>query len=292
MSEPLLTPLNTPKPVQPRASRGPWIISGIALVIAIAALLVTLRGSDGYSEEDTRVLPPSDVPALELPAPTSTPPTRSLFKPPQDLEAAIAAALASTVTLECGDSSQGTAWAIALDNPESKTGITLPDVLTKFPTRLVTNHHVISDCTNDPSDVTAYVGDEAFDAYVYSWDPTNDQAIVLTTAELTPLPLSPQPKPGWWALSVGTPQGLAGSVSIGNITNVDGVEVIATAPMNTGNSGGPLLNAAGSVMGSTTYSTVSDAGLEPWFVSEGILALCDRLVTCTPTDLGWSEGSE
>ena len=288
MTEPLLTPLTSPVPASPRASRGPWVVSGIALVVAVASLFVAVRAGDGYSEEDTSVLPPSDVPALELPAPTNTEPTRSLFKPPQDLETSISTVLASTVTIECGEG-QGTGWAIALDNPAPAAGTTLPDVLTKFPTRLVTNHHVISECTGDPGSVTASVADKPYDAYVYSWDPENDQAIVLTTAELTPLALSPQPKPGWWALSVGSPFGVVGSVSIGNIMNVDGLEVIATAPMNSGNSGGPLLNAAGAVMGSTTYVSVSDAGLEPWFVSEGLPALCERLVACEADDLGWED---
>ena len=160
-------------------------------------------------------------------------------------------------------------------------------MLAKLPPSLGTNHHVISDCTEDPGLVTVYVAGDAFDGYVYSWDPTNDQAIVLTSAKLTPLPLSPRPKPGWWALSVGSPHGVVGSVSIGNITNVDGLEVIATAPMNSGNSGGPLLNAAGAVMGSTTYSGMSDAGPDPWFVSMSLPALCSRLVNCTAEQLGW-----
>jgi len=99
--------------------------------------------------------------------------------------------------------------------------------------------------------------------------------------------LSP-PQPGWWALSVGTPQGLEGSVSIGNVTNVDDYEVITTAPMNSGNSGGPLLNAAGAVMGSTTYSLIGDAGPDPWFVSEGLSALCKKLVNCSAEQLGWA----
>ena len=43
----------------------------------------------------------------------------------------------------------------------------------------------------------------------------------------------------------------------------------------------------GAVMGSTTYSAVSDAGLEPWHVSMGVNALCERLVACSPADLGW-----
>ncbi len=289
MTEPLLTPLNGSRPVTSKSPKGPWIISGIALVVAVAAFLGAMNSDDSYSEEDTRVLPPSDVPALELPASTTAEPKRSLFKPPKDLEQAISTALASTATIECGDNSQGTGWAIALNNPSPESGETLPDVLTKFPGRLITNHHVISDCTDDPSDVTAQIGDTLYDAYVYSWDPTNDQAIVLTQAELTPLPLSPRPQPGWWSLSVGSPHGLAGSVSIGNVTNIDGLEIINTAPLNTGNSGGPLLNAAGAVMGSTTYSALSDAGLEPWHVSMGVNSLCEGLVACAPADLGWSE---
>lgn len=292
MTEPLLTPLNEPRSAAPKRAWGPWIISGIALVVAVAALLGSMNSDGGYSEEDTSVLPASDVPALELPVPATAEPSRSLFKPPKDLEQAISTALASTATIECGDISQGTGWAIALDNPVPTSGETVPDVLTQFPTRLVTNHHVISDCAEDPGNVTAYVDGKAFDTYVYSWDPTNDQAIVLTQAELAPLSLSPQPKPGWWALSVGSPHGVAGSVSIGNVTNVDGLEVIDTAPMNSGNSGGPLLNAAGAVMGSTTYSSVGDAGLEPWFVSMGVNALCEHLVNCMPAQLGWESASE
>ena len=151
---------------------------------------------------------------------------------------------------------------------------------------------MITECTEDPGSATIYVDGQAFDAYVYSWDPENDLAIVLTSAKLAPLPLSPQPKPGWWALSVGSPHGVAGSVSIGNVTNVSGLEVIATAPMNSGNSGGPLLNAAGEVMGSTTYSGVGEAGPDPWFVSMAVPALCSRLVNCTAEQLGWAEPAD
>lgn len=291
VSEPLLTPLNSPTggsgsaPLR-RRSRGPWVISLIALAIAVFALFRSFFADSGYFEEDTSVLPPSDVPALELAAPTVGESSRSMFKPPTDIEAAITTALASTATIKCGDA-QGTGWAIALENPAAENGSAVAAELTSFRGRLVTNHHVITDCVDDRGSVVAYVDGQAFDAYLYSWDPANDQAIVLTRAELAPLPLSAQPRPGWWALSVGSPHGIAGSVSIGNVTNVDGVEVIATDPMNSGNSGGPLLNAAGEVMGSTTYSGIGDAGPDPWFVSMGITALCLELVDCTAEQLGW-----
>lgn len=264
------------------------MISVIALVLAMFALFRSFFADSGYFEEDTSVLPPSDVPALELPAVPGTSPARSLFKPPADIENAIETALASTVTIECGEA-QGTGWAIALDDPAAGGESALPSALASFPGRLITNHHVITDCVDEPGSVTAMVGDQAFDSYVYSWDPENDLAIVLTTAELAPLPLSPQPQPGWWALSVGSPFGYEGSVSIGNVMNSDSVEVIATAPMNSGNSGGPLLNAAGAVMGSTTYVTVGEAGIEPWNVSMALPALCSRLVNCTAEQIGWSE---
>lgn len=293
VSDPLLTPLNSPtggsgSAAAPRRSRGPWVISVIALVLAMSALLRSFLAGSDFLEEDTSVLPPSDVPALELADSTLAGSSRSLFKPPADIESAIDVALASTVTIKCGEV-QGTGWAIALADPAAAGGVALPSELAAFPGRLVTNHHVISDCVDEPGSVTALVGDKTYESYMYSWDPENDLAIVLTSAELAPLPLSIQPEPGWWAMSVGSPFGYAGSVSIGNVMNSDSVEVISTAPMNSGNSGGPLINAAGAVMGSTTYVTVSEDGIEPWNVSMALPALCSRLVNCTAAQMGWSE---
>ena len=264
------------------------MISVTALALAMFALFQSFFAGSDFLEEDTSVLPPSDVPALELDESTLAGSSRSLFKPPADIESAIETALASTVTIKCGEV-QGTGWAIALTDPAAAGGVALPSELATFPGRLVTNHHVISDCVDAPGSVTALIGDKTYESYMYSWDPENDLAIVLTSAELAPLPLSTQPEPGWWAMSVGSPFGYAGSVSIGNVMNSDSVEVISTAPMNSGNSGGPLINAAGAVMGSTTYVTVSEDGIEPWNVSMALPALCSRLVNCTAEQMSWSE---
>ncbi len=45
--------------------------------MAVAALLVTLSGGDDYSEKDTKVLSPSDLPPFELPAQAAPMSTRS-----------------------------------------------------------------------------------------------------------------------------------------------------------------------------------------------------------------------
>ena len=42
-------------------------------------------------------------------------------------------------------------------------------------------------------------------------------------------------------------------------------------------------------MGSTTYVTVSEDGIEPWNVSMALPALCSRLVNCTAEQMGWNE---
>ncbi len=81
-------------------------------------------------------------------------------------------------------------------------------------------------------------------------------------------------------MAVGTPYGLEGSVSVGNVMNTDGDEVISTTPLNSGNSGGPLVNTYGEVIGTNTYVYVGDDA-QDWNVAVGIPALCRKIIDCS-----------
>ena len=127
---------------------------------------------------------------------------------------------------------------------------------------IVTNYHVIQDAQEVEVN---FSGDDRVPAKVIGSDPSTDLAVLKIDAQaraLTPLPLgnSDAVHVGDAVVAIGNPFGLERSVTAGivsalqrDITAPNGYtidKVIQTdAPINHGNSGGPLLNARGEVIG-------------------------------------------
>jgi len=211
-----------------------------------------------------------------------------LYAAPIDLQELIDRVRESTVTIRCGDT-QGSGWAIDLGAPVDKSDDEAMSLYEEYPYSVITNDHVIEDCHDKPGKVRAQAGDEEYDAYLYSWDSDNDLALVAIKQEVPYLPESTRPEPGWWVMAVGTPYGLEGSISVGNVMNTERYDVYATSPLNSGNSGGPLVNAQGEVVGTNTWVMV-DEGAQDWNVAVGLPALCDVIVSCEEDDkLGWGD---
>ena len=261
-------------------SLAPRFMSIAALLIAVVALVVALLGSGS-----TQVDPALDAAGDPLKANLSA---NSLFSYPDNIEALIAKVQASTVTIGCKDYS-GTGWVIALGPPdESDEEATALDA--KFPTSVITNHHVIEQCTNSPRKVTATAGDTTYDAYLYSWDEDNDLALIGIKQKVPALELSKRPVPGWWTMAIGTPYGLEGSISIGNVINHEENAVISTASLNSGNSGGPLVNSRGQVIGTNSWTYIGEEVAQDWNGSINLPTLCEALVNCAKDDpLLWSK---
>jgi S1-C subfamily serine protease len=208
----------------------------------------------------------------------------AMFDPPENLNALLRKVQASTVTIGCKDD-QGSGWVIELGSPGPDADPEAIELDREFPTEVITNHHVIESCIDTPRKVTANAGGATYDAVLFSYDKENDLALVAIKQDVAPLELSMKPEPGWWAVAVGTPYGLEGSVSIGNVMNVDGSDVIATTPLNSGNSGGPMVNSRGEVIGTNTWVRIGDDYPQDWNVAVGHVALCDTLVECKESDL-------
>ena len=127
---------------------------------------------------------------------------------------------------------------------------------------IVTNYHVIEDAQEIEVN---FSGDDRVPATIVGSDPSTDLAVLKIDAQsraLTPLPLgnSDNVHVGDAVVAIGNPFGLERSVTAGivsalqrDITAPNGYtidKVIQTdAPINQGNSGGPLLNARGQVIG-------------------------------------------
>src|SRR5690606_36693032 len=126
---------------------------------------------------------------------------------------------------------------------------------------IVTNHHVVSDAEEI---VVTLADGRQLDARVVGDDPQMDLALLEVDAG-EPLPYvrfgdSDAVRVGDWVLAIGNPFGLGGSASAG-IVSARGRDIRSgpyddylqiDAPINQGNSGGPVFNAAGEVIGVST----------------------------------------
>jgi S1-C subfamily serine protease len=139
--------------------------------------------------------------------------------------------------------------------------------------RIVTNYHVVADA--DEVEVN-FSGDDRVPARIVGSDPSTDIAVLEIDAEaraLTPLPLgdSDAVRVGDAVVAIGNPFGLDRTVTAGIVSalqreirapNDFTIEnVIQTdAPINQGNSGGPLLNSRGQVIGVNSQISTGDNG--------------------------------
>jgi S1-C subfamily serine protease len=130
-------------------------------------------------------------------------------------------------------------------------------------TWVATNHHVIAEDTyEDRHFVTVRQGDRSWRGQVWNWEERDDLALVKLPA--TGLPVlslaferNHPPKVGEPVVAYGSP-GVSGvslenTVTAGVVSAVRGHLIQTDAAINHGNSGGPLLNRHGEVLGVTTW---------------------------------------
>ncbi|MFQ5695316.1 MAG: Do family serine endopeptidase [Terriglobia bacterium] len=130
---------------------------------------------------------------------------------------------------------------------------------------ILTNYHVVAGA--DRIDVRLAEGNESFRARVVGYDQETDLAVIKIDAqgELPAVPLGDSDKVevGDWVLAIGSPFGLQATVTAGIIsykgrpgTQFFGSQfqsfIQTDAAINRGNSGGPLMNLEGEVIGINT----------------------------------------
>ncbi|MBB1125419.1 Do family serine endopeptidase [Thiospirillum jenense] len=164
---------------------------------------------------------------------------------------------------------------------------------------VVTNHHVIADA--DQISVTLTDG-RRFDAKLVGRDVKTDLALLKITSP-TPLPAvalgtSTSARVGDWVLAIGNPFGLGGSVSAG-IISARGRDIQSgpyddylqiDAPINRGNSGGPLFDASGKVIGVNTaiYSpSGGNIGIGFAIPAETVAMIVNQLREKGTVERGW-----
>jgi len=213
---------------------------------------------------------------------TEMDPRENGYAIPRDMNQLITNSQNSTVMIECdiNEGSLGSGWAIELENENSKKYSTEM-------TSIITAHHVIEDCL-DTKLVDVYIlGEErSYVGFIEKWDKKNDLALVATFAKVKPFELSGWPPlEGYWVMTVGAPEAYEASITIGYIMNYMDNELYYTAPISGGNSGGPLLDNEGRVVGTVTASAVDS----DFNIATSLDGLCAKFIECDGPYY-WPEG--
>tara|TARA_X000001036_G_scaffold412575_1_gene426196 strand:+ start:81 stop:1493 length:1413 start_codon:yes stop_codon:yes gene_type:complete len=162
---------------------------------------------------------------------------------------------------------------------------------------VITNNHVIANA----EDILIRVGDKEYKAKLIGADPYMDVAVLKmeTKDKFKPVKFgdSDLARVGDWAVAIGNPFGLGGTVTAGiisarnrdiNLTRYD--DFIQTdASINQGNSGGPLFNLKGEVIGINTAILGQSGSIGIGFAIPANAAsnVIDQLIEFGETKRGW-----
>jgi hypothetical protein len=193
--------------------------------------------------------------------------------PPADLVSLASTTTKSVVTVLCGEG-LGSGWSI-------NATLSAANIRNGYKSYIITNNHVISDCTED-RDITLVLADQTrVSAYVYAWDEENDVAGLLTKTVISPLEWrGVPPQQGWWVGIIGSPLGFPGILTTGIVSSIDSDTFLGTtnAAINPGNSGGPVFDRNGRVIGLATAKYVDSEGFG---IFHGTPLLCGEIIDCT-----------
>ena len=222
------------------------LIGVVLAIFAIIAIVATRSGSDKTQSTD------SDI-----------------YIQPTNISNLITTMRPATASLYCDDAEfeySGSGWPL-------KTAS-----LGELPSRtlIVTNFHVIEDC--DPGTLTVTTGAGTMSAQVIAVDENNDLATLSTNLALDPFKVAKEAPIGSWVMAVGNPLGVEGNVTFGTITAQQEGYFITDAAINEGNSGGPLINSRGQVVG---VNVAKIEGADNIGFAIPLLNLCKKLVKCS-----------
>lgn len=163
---------------------------------------------------------------------------------------------------------------------------------------IVTNYHVIQDAQNIQ---VTFTDGKKYNAELYATDAVTDIALLKVEAnDLKSLKFgdSDAARVGDWVIAIGNPFGLSGTVSSGIISatgrdiSINSLSdfIQTDAAINKGNSGGPMINTRGEVIGINTaiFSTSGGSiGIGFAVPSRTIKTVISQLITSKKVVRGW-----
>jgi hypothetical protein len=207
--------------------------------------------------------------------------TMGLVNVQPNVQEVIAKAGASTFVVECGNSI-GTAVAVTMPLPAS------------YRTGVLSAAHIFDECKPNDRIKLEQNGEVVYGTLIKK-DPAsvpvdddyrNDMALIFLKKYFPSLDAAPQAQVGDWSVIVGNPWDRVNYATFGIISAVNFDEYETDAAVNEGNSGGPMLDRYGRVLGIISYKPLhnnynSDNPDNNYVVAEGIAAAKRLRVACS-----------
>jgi|LakMenEpi03Aug12_release.lakeMendotaPanAssembly.Ray.scaffolds.fasta_scaffold184823_2 serine protease Do len=247
--------------------------------LAQAPIIDSIQDSDSHEKSKLRITPKLIGVALvgllivallsARTGPSETEPMDSdIYDQPNNISNLIATTRPATAVLYCSDEEyeySGSGWPLETSSLGESPSRTL----------IVTNFHVIENC--NPGTLTVTTGAGTMKAEVVAVDIDADLATLSTSLDLSPFDIALEAPIGSWVMAVGNPLGVEGNVTFGTITAQQEGYFITDAAINEGNSGGPLFNSRGKVVG-INVAKIEDS--DNIGLAIPLLNLCNKLVNC------------
>ena len=205
----------------------------------------------------------------------------SLFYPPERLGIVIASSIANSVQIECQDG-YGTGWVYdtphdpTFRNAEFEAGSAGMQAL------VVTAKHVIDKCRTDPSTIAVLLDSQEVGSQLLNWQKETDLATIAIDASIPGLPGSEDVKAGMWALAIGWPFNYSLTPTVGRVIEIADSDLYIDVLVEPGNSGGPLIDSTGAVIGTVTASFLDDQDVTTGYnIATKTRALCTKLLLCS-----------
>jgi S1-C subfamily serine protease len=183
---------------------------------------------------------------------------------------AVAGTVLPSVFRVTSQTGSGTGFAFAQEAPNGGTHI-------------ITNYHVIdANWESGQKRVDLEQQNRRFSGEITKVDKASDLAVIQVTEAFPRLASAPEPaRPGQPVVVVGSPLGLEDSVTSGVISaqrTINGGPVLQfDAPVNPGNSGGPIVNAQGQVVGVVNAKLKDAEGIS---LGIPVAVVCEKLAIC------------
>ena len=206
----------------------------------------------------------------------------ALFDAPPDLQALLVDAKKWTVTIYCAEAA-GAGWIVDTTAEPRVRPAKRAEVTADLRGVVVTAEHVIRECKDSNEALEVLVGSRSVRAALMNWDRRADVATIAIAhdgAAALPFSFTPQ---GSWAMTLGAPLDDVIVPVIGQVVHDDGVDVVLHMTVRPGNSGGPVINSRGEVVGTIGGTILDEEDGVPtgWSYAAPVEALCERVFECS-----------
>jgi S1-C subfamily serine protease len=264
-------------------TRRTWLLLSVVVVV----LLVAVAGGT-YWWAVRHAIPaaansePGETESLASIEQSAEPGKPDPYSAPADIPALIREVTRETVFVTCSNEGYGAGWVLDTTAEPVVRNEDFRAAAEGLNGLVVTALHVVENCRDNTDGIRVRIGDATVRSQLLNWHRKTDLAILAVgtgTPGLEPIFTAVS---GAWVLAIGTPFSNQLTPTIGRTITTEGNDLYSDILTNTGNSGGPLVNSQGQVIGTVTAGLIDeDTGMNlNVSVATKTRALCQKLLEC------------